>query len=123
MKKIFYLLMIFNISLISAQSNYSDYKKEKEYEQKYLKEKWDKFYKDLNDDLITFVQYTNGYVALVQKYKSIKYVEKNSMEISKTRRDYHSYLLAYSQYFNNEQLKQFQQSVNKYNLLFNDYDY
>jgi hypothetical protein len=80
MKKITYLVLILGSLSLSAQT-YQQYKKQKDYEQRYIREQRQKQQNQFNQKVITaFKNYAANmkkYEALVLKYKSVDYVRQN----------------------------------------------
>ena len=80
MKKIAYLVLILGSLSLSAQT-YQQYKKQKDYEQRYIREQRQKQQNQFNQKVITaFKNYAANmkkYEALVLKYKSVDYVRQN----------------------------------------------
>lgn len=80
MKKITYLVLILGSLSLSAQT-YQQYKKQKDYEQRYIREQRQKQQNQFNQKVITaFKNYAANmkkYEALVLKYKSVDYVGQN----------------------------------------------
>ena len=80
MKKITYLVLILGSLSLSAQT-YQQYKKQKDYEQRYIREQRQKQQNQFNQKVITaFKNYAANmkkYEALVIKYKSVDYVRQN----------------------------------------------
>ena len=80
MKKITYLVLILCSLSLSAQT-YQQYKKQKDYEQRYIREQRQKQQNQFNQKVITaFKNYAANmkkYEALVLKYKSVDYVRQN----------------------------------------------
>ncbi len=79
-KKITYLVLILGSLSLSAQT-YQQYKKQKDYEQRYIREQRQKQQNQFNQKVITaFKNYAANmkkYEALVLKYKSVDYVRQN----------------------------------------------
>ena len=80
MKKTTYLVLILGSLSLSAQT-YQQYKKQKDYEQRYIREQRQKQQNQFNQKVITaFKNYAANmkkYEALVLKYKSVDYVRQN----------------------------------------------
>ena len=80
MKKTTYLVLILGSLSLSAQT-YHQYKKQKDYEQRYIREQRQKQQNQFNQKVITaFKNYAANmkkYEALVLKYKSVDYVRQN----------------------------------------------
>ena len=80
MKKITYLVLILGSLSLSAQT-YQQYKKQKDYEQRYIREQRQKQQNQFNQKVITaFKNYAANmkkYEVLVLKYKSVDYVRQN----------------------------------------------
>lgn len=83
--------MTFSISLISAQSSYSEFKKQKEYEKRYIQEvqqkKQQEFIAKAKKAFKDYAEQTNQYYDLVTEYKSTEYVSKNYPKLCKSLDD------------------------------------
>lgn len=91
MKKFITLTLLFSISLISAQSSYSEYKKQRDYEQRYNQEVRQKNQQEFNAKVKKafneYAEQTNQYYDLVTNYKSTEYVLKNYPKLCKSLDD------------------------------------
>lgn len=122
MKKSIYCILLFISSIsISAQS-YEQYKKEKEYAQRYRNEQQAQFNKQLNEALNRFNTLTNKYVSLVVQRESIDYVNYHYPDLNTKRSLLHAQLLSVSNQMNNSQLGRFQYNVTRFNNLYNNYN-
>jgi hypothetical protein len=113
MKKFITLTLLFSISLISAQSSYSEYKKQRDYEQKYNQEVRQKNQQEFNAKVKKafneYAEQTNQYYDLVTEYKSTEYVLKNYPKLCKSLDDNWIFLsgINFSSYDDTENLKYF----------------
>ena len=113
MKKFITLTLLFSISLISAQSSYSEYKKQRDYEQRYNQEVRQKNQQEFNAKVKKafkeYAEQTNQYYDLVTEYKSTEYVLKNYPKLCKSLDDNWIFLsgINFSSYDDTENLKYF----------------
>lgn len=121
-KTISILMMMFICITISGQSSYEQYKREREYSQRYQKEQQQQYNKQVNQALLDFTTLTNSYVSLVVQRKSIYYVNEHYPDLQTKRSLLHAQLLSVSGRMNSSQLNSFQNNVNRFNRLYDNFN-
>ena len=114
MKKIFYLSVLFFSVYVSAQKSYEQYKKERQYAQRYANEQRQEFNKNVEKSLNRYNVVVTNYVDLANKNKSQNFVENNYRQLSNERINLFIWINNNSKYMTYSQLDRFEKMHHKY---------
>lgn len=115
MKNLLYISLLLVCVNLSAQQSYQQYKQQREYEQRYLREQRQKFDTNVNNAITNLKIFTDRYVDLVFKYRSVSYVEKNYYELSRKRSTLHMQLEAVTNMMTQAQYAKYNKVVINFN--------